>query len=102
MIDALPTLGNMFNIHSDYQLGHDIMNIKNGDNIVVQTDGSYITSKIIYDGQKGSIYPLTGEAVDESYIEESTNYANEIIDISQDIINYDLIKELELEKENVN
>lgn len=102
MIDALPTLGNMFNIHSDYQLGHDIMNIKNGDNIVVQTDGSYITSKIIYDSQKGSIYPLNSEAVDKSYIEANTNYANEIIDISQDIINYDLIKELEQEKRNVN
>lgn len=100
MIDVLPTLGNMFNIHSDYQLGHDVMSLK--DNVVVQSDGSYITSKIIYDSQKGSIYSLDNEAVDGSYIEEKTKYANEIIDISQDIINYNLIKELEEEKRNIN
>jgi len=98
MIDALPTLGNMFGIHSDYQLGTDIMNIKNGDNTVVFSDGSYITDKIFYNSQKNSIYSINNEPVDESYIEEKTNYANEIIDISNDIINYDLIKELEKEQ----
>ncbi|UKI27220.1 MAG: LTA synthase family protein [Bacilli bacterium] len=45
MIDVLPTIGNMLDIHSDYQLGKDIFNIKDGDNTVVFVDGSYLTSK---------------------------------------------------------
>ena len=32
MIDVLPTLGNMFNIHSDYQMGKDILSLKKDDN----------------------------------------------------------------------
>ena len=48
MIDVLPTIGNMLDIHSDYQLGKDVFNIKDGDNTVVFVDGSYLTSKIYY------------------------------------------------------
>ena len=41
MIDVLPTLGNMIGIHSDYQLGKDIMNLKGDDNTVPFIDGSF-------------------------------------------------------------
>ena len=43
MIDVLPTLGNMVGIHSDYQLGKDIMNLKGDDNTVTCIDGSFLT-----------------------------------------------------------
>ncbi len=99
MIDVLPTLGNMLNIHNDYQLGTDIFNIKNGDNIVVFTDGSYLTSKIYYGGQKKEIYLLNNEAVEENYLDENSLKADTLIDISNDIINYDLIKEIEEKKD---
>lgn len=95
MIDAFPTLGNMFGIHSDYQLGTDIMSIKDNNNTVVFSDGSYLTDKIYYDSQKGNIYPINNAVVDEDYISEKTQYANTLIEISNNIITYDLIKELE-------
>jgi len=94
MIDVLPTLGNMLNIHSDYQLGTDIFNIKDGDNTVVFTDASYITSKIYYSSQKNEIYPINNQAVEEDYVIKNSQYADKIIEISNDIISFDLIKEL--------
>lgn len=95
MIDALPTLGNMFNIKSKYQLGTDIFNIITGDNTVTFTDGSYLTSKIYYSAQKNEIYPITGEAVEESYVKKNAEKSDKIIEISNDIINFNLIKEYE-------
>lgn len=99
MIDVLPTLGNMFNIHSDYQLGTDIFNIQNGDNLVVFSDGSYITKDIYYIAQKNEIYPLNNDAVDEKYVAKNSKKADEIIEISNNIISFDLIKEMK-EKNN--
>ena len=93
MIDAFPIVGNMFNVKSPYELGTDTTNKK--DNVVVFTDGSYVTNKIYYNGQNGEIYNINGEAVDEEYIDKNSEYANKIIEVSNDIITYDLIKEIE-------
>ena len=93
MIDAFPIIGNMFNVYSVYQLGTDTINAK--DNTVVFTDGSYVTNKIYYNGQNGEIYSINGEAVDERYIDEKSEHANKIIEVSNNIITYDLIKEIE-------
>ena len=95
MIDVLPTLGNMFNIRSYYQLGHDIFSIKNGDNTVVFTDGSYLTNRVYYNGQSGEIYSINGDTMTEEYIDTNSKYANDIIEVSNNIITYDLIKEIE-------
>ena len=95
MIDVLPTLGNMLGIHSKYQLGTDIMNIKDGENTVTFTDGSFITSKIYYNAPKEEFYSLNSEPITEEYINLRVNHSTELIEISNDIIYYDLIKELE-------
>ena len=95
MIDVLPTLGNMIGISSKYQLGVDIMNIKDDDNTVVFTDGSFVTSNIYYNAPKGEIYPLNNKPITEEYINLRVNHSSELIEISNDIIYYDLIKELE-------
>lgn len=95
MIDVLPTLGNMFNIHSDYQMGKDILSLKKDDNTVVFADGSYITNKIYYNSQKSEIFALTTDAVDQEYIDSRSKYADKIIEISNYIISYNLIKEME-------
>lgn len=94
MIDVLPTLGNMLGIYNEYQLGTDIFSIKDNDNLVVFTDGSYLTSKIYYSGQKSEIYPINGEVVTEEYLKENNEKAEKIIEISNNIINFDLIKEI--------
>ncbi len=95
MIDAFPILKNMFGLDQNrFQLGHDIMGFADGDNTVVFTDGSYVTSKVYYNGQNGEIYSIDGAVVDETYIRENADIANSLIDVSNDIITYDLIKEI--------
>lgn len=94
MIDVLPTIGNMIGIHSDFQLGKDIFSISEKDNTVVFVNGSYLTSKIYYNSPKGEIYPITNEPVSEDYVKIRTRYANKIIELSNDIIMYNLTKEL--------
>lgn len=70
MIDVLPTLGNMIGIHSDYQLGKDIINLKGDDNTVTFIDGSFLTSKVYYNSPKGEIYSINNEPITEEYIKE--------------------------------
>lgn len=98
MIDVLPTIGNMLGIHSEYQLGNDIFNLE--DNIVTFIDGSFVTSNIYYSSPKGEIYPISNEPITEEYIQNGIKYASDQIDISNNIISYDLIKELNGEKPN--
>ena len=94
MIDVLPTLGNMFGVQGDYALGKDILNIKDNDNIVTFIDGSFLTSKIYYNDPKREIYSINNEPITEEYIEKGITQSSEIIEISNNIILYDLIKEL--------
>ena len=95
MIDVLTTLGNMLGVYSKYSLGTDVFDISNGDNTIVFTDGSYLTSKIYYNAQNGDIYPRSNEVIDESYINDKIEYSNKIIEISNNITAYNLIKEIE-------
>lgn len=93
MIDAMPTLGNMFNFYSKYQMGYDIFSVE--DNMVVFTDGSYLTDKIYYNAQKEEQFPISATATNEEYITQRSEYADKLIEISNYIITYDLIKEIE-------
>ncbi len=99
MIDVLPTLGNMFGFKSEYALGHDIFNIKN-DNIIVFPNGNFLTENVYYNNSK-SEYKVLKDAViiDETYIEELKKYSEKILEISNDIIVYNLI---ETEGANIN
>ncbi len=93
MYDAMPTLANMFGVEkSKYSLGHDIFNIKE-DNIVVFANGNWVTNKVYYNSQKGAYLSLNiNEEILEDYISNNTNYANELLDVSNNLIVYDLIK----------
>ena len=93
MIDVMPTLGNMFNFYSKYQMGYDIFSVK--DNMVVFSDGSYLTDKIYYNAQKEEQFPISATAINEEYITKRSEYADKLIEISNYIITYDLIKEIE-------
>ena len=94
MIDVMPTLGNMLNIYNQYALGTDIMSIKNGENIVVFKDGSYVTSRIYYSARNNEAYAISNGIMSEDYISKNIEYTNKILDISDKIITYDLIKDL--------
>ena len=99
MIDVLPTLGNMIGIHSDYQLGKDIMNLKGDDNTVTFIDGSFLTSKVYYNSPKGEIYSINNEPITEEYIKERAKKSSDLIEVSNDIITYYFIKEIKNQKE---
>ena len=99
MIDVAPTLSNMFGVGvNKYQLGHDLMNTKYKDTPVIFTDSSYVTNSIYYDGQSGKVYHLNDDAVSSKYVSRSYDYADSIIDVSNNIITYDLIKEMNNKK----
>ena len=95
MIDAYPILSNLFGLNANkFSLGHDVLGEKMTDNTVVFTDGSYVTNKIYYNGQKGEIYSINGEAVNNEYIENNARYADNLIEVSNNIIIYDLVSEI--------
>lgn len=95
MIDAMPTLGNMFGFYSNYQLGKDIFNTT--DNTVVFVDGSYVTDKIYYNSQREESYSIKNKIINDKYVQKRSQKADELIEISNNIIEYNLIRELEEE-----
>lgn len=94
MYDVMPTLGNMLGFYNEYQLGHDIFNIKEN-NIVVFPTGNWVTNKVYYNGQKGEYLSLTNEAISEEEIKKNNEYATALLDVSNDIIVYDLLAQKE-------
>lgn len=91
MIDALPTISNMLGIYNPYALGHDIFEIKD-DNVVVFPNGNFLTNKLYYNNSKNESRIFGMETIDNDYIEEKRKYAEKILQISDNIIVYDLIK----------
>lgn len=92
MIDALPTISNMLGIYNPYALGHDIFSVKK-DNVVVFPNGNFLTNTLYYSNSKNE-YRILNEntTIDANYIDEKKEYAEKILDISNDIIVYDLIE----------
>ena len=90
MYDVMPTLGNMLGYYNKYALGHDIFDIKDN-NIVVFPNGNWVNNKVYYNSQKASYLPLTEEPLSEEEIAKNTEYTNKILDVSNDIIVFDLL-----------
>ena len=98
MIDSLPTLGNMLGVSSKYSLGTDIMSIKDGSNMVVFKGGSFLTDKYYYNSQNDEVYSIKNQMIidiyDKEYIDVRKEKAQQILEVSDDIINFDLLKEI--------
>ena len=93
MIDVQPTLGNMFGFSNKYALGHDIFSIK--DNTVVFPSGNWLTDKVYYNSAKEAYRQIdTSSEITMDYINEHKQYADKMIEISNNIITYDLIKKV--------
>lgn len=86
MIDLYPTIANMLGIDYGYTLGNDIFSIE--DNIVVFPNGNWLTDKVYYNNQY-SEYKLYSD-VEKNYIEEKEKLARSIVEISNDILKYNL------------
>ena len=94
MIDIMPTLSNMLGVKPKYALGNDMFSIK--DNIVVFPDGNWLTNKIYYNSSNGEFRQLDLDvSIELEYIEKNNLYAEKLIEISNGIITYNLIKAYE-------
>ena len=71
------------------------MATKKEDGIVVFKDGSFITDKIYYNAKKNESYTISNGILSDDYITKRSDYADKIIEVSNDIIVYNLIKELD-------
>ena len=91
MYDVMPTIGNMLGIYNQYALGNDIFNTKEN-NIVVFPNGNWVTNKVYYNSQKGEYLSLVNEAISEEEIKNNNEYANALLDVSNDIIVFNLLK----------
>jgi len=98
MIDVMPTLGNMFGFYNKYALGHDIFTIKEN-NIVVFPNGNWVTNDIYYNSQKEEYLSLTDKPVEESTIQKNSEYATKLLDVSNNIIVFDLLNENKTQEE---
>ena len=90
MYDAAPTLGNMLGFYNKYSLGHDIFTIKEN-NIVVFPNGNWVNNKIYYNSQKEAYLPLSEEPISEEEINANMDYTNSLLDVSNNIIVFDLL-----------
>lgn len=92
MYDVVPTLGNMLGFYNKYALGHDIYEIKEN-NIVVFSNGNWVNNKLYYNSQKEAYLPLSEAPITEEEISKNMNYSNKLLDISDEIIVFDLLNE---------
>ncbi|HHT38429.1 MAG TPA: LTA synthase family protein [Mollicutes bacterium] len=91
MYDVLPTLGNMFDFRSEYQLGNDIFSVDN--NVVIFPNGNWLTKDIYYNNQKQEFKLLNDSAVvSQEYINKFSKIAYDKINVSNNIILFDYIR----------
>ncbi|MBE6150714.1 MAG: LTA synthase family protein [Firmicutes bacterium] len=103
MYDVMPTLGNMLGVYNKYALGHDMFSLKENDNIVVFPTGNWVTNKVYYNAQKVETYMIGESILPDGYIEKNNLYAEELLNVSNNIIVYNLLSGVEkVEKEEIN
>lgn len=100
MYDVEPTLGNMLGYSNEYALGHDIFDIKD-QNIVVFPNGNWLTNDVYYNNQKEEYLSLTDKPVTEEEIKKNNEYASQLLDVSNDIIVFDLLKKDQTDENKV-
>ena len=95
MIDVMSTLGNMLGVYNKYALGNDIMSTSSEEAIVVFKDGSYITDKIYYSAKNNEAYTIKSSILPDDYMSKRSDYADKIIEVSDNIITYNLIEKMD-------
>ena len=96
MIDIAPTILNMFGKTNEYALGHDIFNIKNN-NVVAFPNGNFLKNVMYYNNSTGEYYILNDSTViEDGYVDERKNYVENLLEVSNSIIVYDLLNKKEI------
>ncbi len=90
MYDILPTVANMFGFETqNYELGYDIFG--NREKIVIFPNGNFLTNKVYYNNLKDDYVTLINEPIESDYIERLKEYTANRLEVSNNIIVYDLI-----------
>lgn len=93
MIDVSPTLENMLGTYNPYALGHDIFSTD--ENVIVFPSGNWMTNKLYYNSSKKEYRQLESDtSISMDYINHYSEYAEEVINLSNGIIDYDLIRKV--------
>ena len=100
MYDVLPTIGNMLGIYNKYALGSDMFSLEGDDNIVVFPTGNWLTNKVYYNAQKVETYMIGDSILPENYIQDMNSYAEELLNVSNNIIVYNLLSTVNNDDKN--
>lgn len=90
--DILPTLANLFDLNYDprYYMGNDIFSSE--ENIVIFTNGSWITDRCLYDSKTNTYKSLTDEDVTDEYKANINKKVNDKFYVSNKVLSLDYYK----------
>lgn len=94
-LDILPTLYNLFGFAYDSRLfaGKDILS--DSEPLVIFSDRSFITDKVIYNRKEQTIVPRTEEEVSEQYMDIKKKQVKNLYNFSAGVLNSDYYKYVE-------
>ena len=98
MYNVAATILNMYGLYNKYTMGSDIFSVKE-DNVVVYPNGNVLTNKVYYNNSTGEYKVLNNATLEEDYIDNISAKAEEILDISNSIIVYDLLDSVDMNEE---
>ena len=98
MYNVAATILNMYGLYNKYTMGADIFSVRD-DNMVIYPNGNVLTNKIYYNNSTGEYKLLTDEFLDEEYINSLSGISEQILDISNSIIVYDLLDSVDMNGE---
>jgi phosphoglycerol transferase MdoB-like AlkP superfamily enzyme len=88
-LDILPTLSNLFGLEYDSRLlmGRDVFS--DAPPLVILSDRSFITDKVMYNSKTGEVIKLTEEELPEDYIKTVNNIVKNKFSVSKSIVEKD-------------
>ncbi len=97
-IDIIPTLSNLFGLDYDSRLfaGQDLLSTS--DPLVIFSDRSYITDKIMYNSKTKEVINLTSEAISQEYIDKISTIVKNKFLISENILDHDYYNHIGLDR----
>lgn len=98
MYNVSATILNMYGLYNKYTMGEDIFSVKD-DNMVVFPNGNILNSKMYYNNSTQEYKELTKEKITEEYIKNLSQVAEKRLDISNYIIVYNLLENIDMNGE---
>ena len=90
MYNVAATILNMYGLYNKYNIGEDIFTVKDN-NLVVYPNGNILTNKVYYNNSTGEYKVLKEDNFTEDYIKNLSEIGEKRLEISNDIIVYNLL-----------